>query len=301
MSGFTSPLSAEILRLFATTQLGGPVTNPDLGFQLSVCVNPMAEQLIMQALRTMLMMPVPVGGQMISLLPPSTMVDIRTNCLDGERIGVWFPTAPAAGRDEALRLPSRLQPGENYVQTISLNGIRFIADAVWNNPATPKRINLPDPFPAAQLTSLEINLVPPNRIVTTINGRVPITILPDISFRVIFTDVVALDGAGRLVCMPEQPQVNASAVTALAPLRLIIDPIAQSAFAGQVNPMAGLGCRVLTALAPGNVAVPVCGTISFPYSRLDLDGAGVTLGSRAPLHPCLMAARVMEEPFRAPR
>lgn len=278
------------------------ITNPDLGFQLSICVNSMAEQLIMQALRTVLTTPVPVSGRMLTLLAPGTPLDIRAICSSNiERIGLWFPTAPATGRDEALRLPSRLLAGENYLQQVSLNGIRFVADRIWADPATPKRIRLPDPFADARLTTFEITLAPPNRVITRINGVVPVAILGDVGFNVVVTDTVSLDGAGQIQCTPVGiPMVNVSSGLLLSPLRRVASVFA-TALIGSMGPMMGLGCLVLRALAPGFISVPVCGRINFPYSRLDLDGTGVVLGSRAPLHMCLMMARMQEEPFRAPR
>lgn len=295
-------LSPEALRLLTMTPLAR-ITNPDLGFQLSICVNPLAEQLIMMALRSLLTTPMAVGGRMIALVPPTTPLDTRVNCLDGERIGLWFPNAATAGRDEALRLPSRLMPGENYVQTISLNAIRFVADAIWNSPITPRRITLPDPFADARLTTFEITLVPPNRIVTRINGVVPIAVLPDVTFSVTFTDTLILDGAGQVQCMSATPQVNVQNALLRPILGNVLDLFGNVFLGGLAGRMASPGCRVLRLLAPGGITVPIpmCGRINFPYSRLDVDAAGVTLGSRAPLHPCLMAARVMEEPFRAPR
>lgn len=278
------------------------ITNPDLGFQLSICINPMAEQLITQAMRTLLTTPVTVGGRTITPVMPGTPLDIRAMCSSNtERIGVWFPTAPAAGRDEAMRLPARLLAGENYVQQISLNGIRFIADRVWADPMTPKRIRLPDPFADARLTTFELTLVPPNRIVTRINGVVPVAVLGDVGFNVIITDTVSLDAQGRVQCTPVGiPMVNVSSGLLLSPLRRVASVFA-TALIGSMGSMMGLGCSVLRAMAPGFVDVPVCGRISFPYSRLDLDSAGVVLGSRAPLNMCLLMARIEEEPFRAPR
>jgi len=278
------------------------ITNPDLGFQLSVCVNSMAEQLMIQALRTVLATPVNVGGRMLTLVPPGTPLDARAMCSSNtERIGLWFPGSPQEGRDMALRLPTRLLPGENYVQQISLGGIRFIANRVWADPMTPKRIRLPDPFADARLTTFEITLAPPNRIITRINGFVPVAILGDVGFNVVFTDTVSLDGQGRIQCTPAGiPMVNVESGLLLAPLRTVAG-VFGTALIGSMGPMAGLGCLVLRALAPGSISVPVCGQIDFPYSRLDVDSAGVTLGSRAPLHSCLMMARIEEEPFRAPR
>lgn len=251
------------------------ITNPDLGFQLSICVNSMAEQLILQALRTVLTTPITVGGRTITPVAPGTPLDTRALCSSNtERIGVWFPNAPQAGRDEALRLPSRLLPGENYVQQISLGGIRFIADRIWADPMTPKRIRLPDPFADARLTTLEITLAPPNRVITRINGFVPIAILPDVNFSLVFTDTVSLDSMGRVVCTPAGiPSVSVSSGLLVGPLRTAAGIFA-TAFAGAQGPMVGLGCQVLGALAPGGFTVPVCGRISFPYSRLDLDAAG---------------------------
>ncbi|HWI62456.1 MAG TPA: hypothetical protein VNT75_11495 [Symbiobacteriaceae bacterium] len=276
------------------------ITNPDLGFQLSICVNSMAEQSIIQALRTVLTSPMMVGGRAVTLVPPGTPLDTRALCFSNvERVGLWFPTAPQAGRDDAMRLPSRLLMGETYVQQISLNGIRFVADRVWADPMTPKRIRLPDPFADARLTTIEISLAPPNRVVTRVNGFVPVAILGDINFSVTFTDTVALEG-GLIRCMPSMPQISVGSGILRPILQAVIVPIATVAL-GSAGTTEGLGCRVLRAMAPGGFTVPICGRISFPYSRLDLDGNGVILGSRQPLHSCLLAARIMEEPFRGPR
>jgi hypothetical protein len=297
-----APVHHEGSRVHVLFSPFAQITNPDVGFQLSICVNSMAEQLIMQALRGVLTAPLPVNGRTITLVPPGTPLDIRAMCSSNrERIGVWFPTAPAAGRDEALRLPSRLLPGENYVQQISLNGIRFVADRIWADPMTPKRIRLPDPFADARLTTFEITLAPPNRIVTRINGVVPVAVLGDVGFNVIITDTVSLDAQGRVTCTPVGiPMVNVSSGLLLSPLRRVASVFA-TALIGSMGPMMGLGCLALRGLAPGFINVPVCGRIDFPYSRLDLDSAGVVLGSRAPLAMCLLMARIEEEPFRAPR
>jgi hypothetical protein len=277
------------------------ITNPDLGFQLSVCVNGTAEQLIMQALRSALATPIQVGGRPVVPVPLNTPLDTRATCSSNtERIGLWFPGAPPAGRDEALRLPSRLLPGENYVQQISLNGIRFVANSIWNDPATPKRIRLPNPFSDARLTGFTINLAPPDRIITVVSGFVPIAILPDVHFNVVFSDTVSLDAQGQLRCTPSNPQVNVTSSPLVSVLQNILVPLATAAL-GSAGSTEGLGCRVLRALAPGGVNVRLCGRVSFPYSRLDMDALGVTLGSRAPLAPCILAAQVQEEPFRAPR
>lgn len=293
-------LSPEALRLLTTTPFA-TITNPDVGFQLSICVNSMAEMLMMQALRSAITAPRTISGMTVTVVPPSTPLDIRVNCQDGERLGLWFPTAPQAGRAEALRLPSRLLPGENYLQTISLNGLRFVANNVFNLPITPKRINLPDPFAAARINGFDISLAAPNRVITRINGVVPIAVLPDITFQVTFTDTLVLDGSGRLMCLPSQPQVNVNNALLRAVFGNVLDVLATGFLGGVGGRMAGLGCRVLLLLAPGSLTVPVCGQINFPYSRVDVDAAGVTLGSRAALNPCLTRAQVMEEPFRAPR
>lgn len=201
----------------------------------------------------------------------------------------------------ALRLPAQLQPGENYLQQISLNGIRFVADRIWNDPGTPRRIRLPDPFADAQLTSFEIGLAPPNQIVTRINGFVPLAVIGAARFNVTFRDTVSLDGQGRVQCTPIGiPQVNVTRGLLLPALRNVASVFA-TALVGGMGPTAGLGCLALRGMAPGSISISGFGQINFPYSRLNLNGTGVTLASRAPLHPALLAARIMEEPFRAPR
>jgi hypothetical protein len=276
---------------FGGTSLFGTLTEPDIRFELSICVNDIVGRVLVEALRLA-----------ATAVVPGTPLDIqRTPCSGGEKLGLWFPSAPPAGRLPALLLSKR-QPGENYLVGVSLNGIRYAANAIWADPRTPKRIPLPDPFPAARLRFFEIALVPPNRIVTRINGFVPIAILPDVNFTVTFTGTLFLDRAGQLMCRAEPSQIDVRN----ALLRgLLLDRIANvfaNAFLGStLDRLAGAGCGILARLVPSGVTIPGCGRINFRFTRLEVTPNGVILGSSEPLNPCLNALRVMEEPFRAPR
>ncbi len=276
---------------FGGTSLFGTLTEPDIRLELSICVNDLAGLVLAQALRVS-----------ANRLLPTTPLDIqRVPCSGGEKLGLWFPNAPREGRTQALMIGKRL-PGENYLVGISLNGIRFAANAIWADPRTPKRIPLPDPFPAARLRWFDITLVPPNRVVTRINGFVPIAVLPDVNFTVTFTGALFLNDAGQIMCRAEPSQIDVRN----ALLRgLLLEPIANvfaNAFlGGQIDRLAGAGCQIVQRLIPNGIDIPRCGRINFRFSRLDVTPIGVTLGVSEPLPACLNAVRVREEPFRGPR
>ncbi len=277
--------------LFGGPSLFGPLTEPDVRLELSICVNDLVGSVLPQALNI-------VANRLL----PTTPVDIqRVPCSGGEKLGLWFPSAPREGRTQALMIGKRL-PGENYLVGVSLNAIRFVANTVWADPRTPKRIPLPDPFPAARLRWFDITLVPPNRVVTRINGFVPIAVLPDVNFTATFTGTLFLDGAGQVMCRAEPAQIDVrNALLRTLLLEPIANVFANTFLGGQLDRLTGAGCQIVQRLIPSGIDIPRCGRINFRFSRLDVSPAGVMLGVSEPLPPCLNAVRVREEPFRGPR
>jgi hypothetical protein len=252
------------------------VSIPDAAFQISPCLPSTLEGQVGDAVRTV----VPAGAE------------VRVACVNGtERIGAWLMAM--AGRDDAaarsrgLSALSILGASETFAAKVGSAAILRNAYAQWN--AAAKRLNgdgNPDPNGPVHLTGFTPRFTAPNTVSATITGfdERP---WPDVDFTLATTDSLSV-GAGRVQCQSATSfDVDTSVLNVLTgvfgilvpPLGLVfgIEDIIVSGADAPSTTRASLGGPAVQ-FFPGTILLPLGLKATATYSRVGVDGSGITAG-----------------------
>jgi hypothetical protein len=256
-----------------------PVSTPDLGLQLSACLEGDLEAKIVSAVQGAL----------------GLNADVRPKCINrSERIGIWLQPAvndqDKEARDRGAERLDIIHSGAPELETLAffINSalIRRRAFDSWN--ATPKRRNgdgAPDPNGPIHLTALSVDFETPNKVVTRINGfdERP---WPDVDFVLTITDTLSVAG-GEVRCDSQRKlDVDTSWLNFLTGLFLLVLPplgivflteriIVGSRDAPDVN--AGAGALV-PQIIPRKILIPDGLKVVASYTRLEVFPGAVVAG-----------------------